>query len=99
GLGTDDIGVYFFLNGPTTVSTTTVLPVVPQIDYTSFGPITIQNGWLRVTATFTADSAYDHIVIGAFKNPANVTTAPAPGGTGAFAYYYIDSVVIKTANT
>src|SRR5690606_41320437 len=41
GLGTDDIGVYFFLNGPTTVSTTTVLPVVPQIDYTSFGPITI----------------------------------------------------------
>lgn len=92
----NDFGVFFYdLGGPAAVAAQ-VLPVTPQIDYSSNGVITNKTGWTRLTASFVADSAYDNIIIGGFKNQTTITTQ-AVTGTGTYAYYYIDSVVIKLA--
>ncbi len=87
------IGVYFYDNGPTTTITTSssVLPVTPQISYNGYGVISDTQNWVRLVDTFTADSAYDNIVIGKFTPPGGLTVI----GNGLFAYYYYDSVVVR----
>eukprot|EP01136_Pigoraptor_vietnamica_P011772 Opistho-1_new@51008 len=90
----DGLGVWFYDNGPTTALTTTnaTLPVTPQVHYLSYGVITDTVNWIRMIGYFTADSAYDNIVIGKFNPPGGLTVI----GTG-IPYYYIDSVVVKLA--
>ncbi len=98
GLGTNDIGVFFYDNGPALLnSSTAVLSVTPQVSYSSYGVITNQTGWTRLVGTFTADSAYDNIVIGGFSPYSSMTTSSA-GGSGSNAYYYFDSIVVKVAS-
>jgi len=89
------LGVWFYDNGPTTALTGTnaTLPVTPQVHYLSYGVITDTVNWIRMVGYFTADSAYDNIVIGKFNPPGGLTTV----GTG-IPYYYIDSVVVKLAS-
>ncbi len=95
----DDLGVYFFDNGPSTVSSPAVLPVTPQISYSGYGSITNKTAWTRLTSVFVADSAYDNIVIGGFKDYSNQVRVLTPtGGSSLYygsSYYYIDSVVVK----
>ncbi len=89
------LGVWFYDNGPTTslTGTNATLPVTPQVHYLSYGVITDTVNWIRMVGYFTADSAYDNIVIGKFNPPGGLTTV----GTG-IPYYYIDSVVVKLAS-
>ncbi len=97
GYTTNDIGAWFYDNGPTTTITgSTALSVVPQIAY----PIRVTDttNWVRLSATFIADSAYDNIVIGGFGSSTTTgqsATNHGLGGFGSYAYYYIDSVVVR----
>lgn len=95
-IAVDDIGVYFFDNAPSFISTISRVAVTPQIDYSGNGTFSDTANWMRLTKVFIADSAYDNIVIGGFKDPANVAkdTISAIGGT---TYYYYDSIVIRLA--
>ena len=91
----DDIGVFFFDGGPASISTTALAGVTPQIDYSGNGVFADTQNWMRLTKTFVADSAYDNIAIGGFKNPALVNKDTISNGNSS--YYYIDSVVVKLA--
>jgi hypothetical protein len=95
----NDLGMFFYDNGPTSINTGNSIGT-PQVWFTSQGPITDTQNWVRVTQVFTADSAYDNIVIGGFKNWSAIvpsdTTRMRP--TGFTSYYYVDSVVIKLIN-
>lgn len=85
------IGVYFFDNGLTSRPITTKLNIAPQVWYTNFGYITDTATWVRLTARYVADSAYDNMVVGGFGySPIIVDSNGMPG-----AYYYLDSVVIR----
>lgn len=96
----DDLGAFFFLNGPTSLSTSVVLGVTPQVSYSNYGPITDTANWVRLTKYFIADSAYQYIVIGGFSsyNLLNIDTVN-PTGAVLAAYYLIDSVVVKLHDT
>lgn len=102
--GCNGLGVWFYDNGPdTTLSKTTAgfatLKVTPQISYSAYGAIIDTANWVRLTGVFTADSAYDHIVIGKFDPPTGLIIANAYNKTGKFyfTYYYVDSVVVRIA--
>ncbi len=103
---TDNIGVFFYDSGPNTISTTNILNLTPQVYYASYGTITDTQNWVRLTKTFTADSAYDNIIIGAFNNSSNTftldtfnTSIPPNQTANAYAYYLVDSVVIKVVDS
>jgi hypothetical protein len=96
----NDLGMLFYKSGPFSVATNGVVSSSPQVWFTSQGPIIDTQNWVRVTQIFTADSAYDNIVIGGFKNWSTIT----PSDTmrimpiGVISYYYVDSVVIRLAD-
>lgn len=92
-LAVDDIGIYFYKNTPSYITTTNRVVVVPQVDYSGNGAFADTANWKRLVKTFVADSAYDHIAIGSFKDPATVVKQPV--GSGTTSYYYFDSVVVK----
>ncbi|MBL7683808.1 MAG: hypothetical protein JNK00_10650, partial [Flavipsychrobacter sp.] len=94
GAACDGFGVFLYDIGPSTsIAGSSTLTLTPQVSYNSYGVISDTQNWVRVIAYFTADSAYDNIVIGKFTPPAGLTFT----GTGA-AYYYYDSVVVKAAS-
>ncbi|HLO72246.1 MAG TPA: T9SS type A sorting domain-containing protein [Flavipsychrobacter sp.] len=96
GTACNGMGAWFYDNGPSTTLTgvMSTLSVTPQILYP--GVISDTQNWVRVTAIFLADSAYDNIVIGRFNPSGGLTTTSV--GMGSYAYYYIDSVVVKIAS-
>ncbi|PQJ10770.1 hypothetical protein CJD36_012425 [Flavipsychrobacter stenotrophus] len=91
---TNGLGIFFstyavnepLLSGP--------LAVTPQIDYSSYGVITDKTNWVTLTGTFVADSAYTNLVIGCFKNDANLTKSVVGGNTGD-SYYYIGMIGVQ----
>ena len=106
GMSTRDLGVWFYDIGPDTTlpvsfGSTPLWHVTPQISYSSYGNITDTQNWVRLIGYMTADSAYDHIVVGGFgTNTTSYYTATNHGVSPYFtlAYYYIDSVVVKLAS-
>lgn len=92
--GSNGLGVYFYM--PTYSST--FLYKTPQVSFSGYGPITDKTNWVRVSGTFIADTAFNNIIIGGFKDNNTITYASAGTGTFASAYYYIDSVVVKLIN-
>lgn len=99
-LGSDNLGIYFYDNGPTTTisGTGSMLSVTPQVYFSNYGIIADTVNWVRLSAVFVADSAYDNIVIGPYKNAQgsyNIDTLLRPLTSLGAVYYYIDSVVVK----
>lgn len=95
-VGTNDLGVYFYLNADTSVGIHQTLQVTPQVSFTSYGPITDTSGWVRLKGVFYADSAYSNIVIGGFiESGKQKLDTIVPGIINNNAYYYIDSVVVR----
>jgi hypothetical protein len=98
---TDGLGV-FFMNSPwPSPNTEGALKLKPQIDY-SDAPVTNKQGWVRLTKSFVADSSYNHIIIGAFKDSAAIRRIPVGDTTGIapdwrFCYYYIDLITVREA--
>lgn len=60
--------------------------------------ITDTLNWVTVFGSFTADSAYQYIVLGNLFNDVNTDTLIVNGSsaTNCFAYYYIDDVCVST---
>lgn len=94
GFATDDIRAFFFINS-TQPSNNATPAVVPQIDYRPSGIITNTTDWIRLIDTFVADSPYSNIVVGAFQSNTAINVTPVSGGTIPYAYYYIDSIVVR----
>ncbi len=100
---TNDLGVWFYDVGATATLTTGMsVPGVAQVSYTGSGYITNKTGWVRLTANYMADSFYDNIVVGGFIPTGSLTPMPVSSGSSnpntSYAYYYIDSVVVKRIN-
>ena len=97
---TDAIGVLFTTYGSPDPGTASILNVTPQIDYTSYGVITDSIHWTTLSATFIADSAFTHLIIGRFNNNSQSSVIEVNRGhilRFDFIYYYVDNVsVIKT---
>lgn len=91
-IATDDIGVFFYDNGPGFYPTSSKLPLIPQIEWPG-KVINDVNNWVRMKKVFFADSAYDNIAIGGFGNAESHTIIP-PVQTGQ-AYYFIDDMVVR----
>lgn len=98
GVAVNDIGIYFFDNGPTSASGTT-FPIPPQVDYSSYGILTDTQNWVRMTKYYYADSAYDNIVIGSLKDISNIDTIHTGFGLQGICFIAVDSVVVKIADT
>jgi hypothetical protein len=96
--GSNGLGMYLYDSGQIVVATQYILPVTAQILYDNYGPITNKNGWTKLTKFYVADSAYDNIVIGGFKDNNSIEVDSA-GPSGGYAYYYIDSVTIQPSDT
>jgi|GEM_PF-2004897 len=92
---TDGLGVFFCSNiDPLWTTVNGPTGSVPQINYDAMGVISDMVNWVTLTDTFTADSAYSHLVIGNFKTNAELNKTVVGAGTMA-AYYYIDSVAVE----
>jgi gliding motility-associated-like protein len=93
-IATDGLGT-LFTTYPISLMTTNTIPLTPQVDYSSYGPITDKVNWVTLTKTFVADSAYTHLTVGCFKPSSSLVTTPVPGGiTNAppYCYYYIGEI-------
>src|SRR5690606_31392686 len=49
--GTNALGMYFFDNGPSSLSTSGSLNINAQVSFAGYGPIITKNGWVRLTST------------------------------------------------
>ncbi|MCD6011385.1 MAG: hypothetical protein K0Q79_1247 [Flavipsychrobacter sp.] len=92
---TNGLGVYFYIVAKPNGTTESVIPVTPQVDYTTSGQITDKTSWTGLFRTFIADSAYTHLVVGCFLSNA-VQNRSLVGGSDELAYYYIDSVAVES---
>lgn len=98
---TDDMGIYFYKDGPDYFpSFEGNVNVIPQVKFSDNVPITDTGDWLRVSGTFIADSAYHKFVIGGFESYDTLTLDTVNNNTlYPHAYYYIDSVVVVGIDT
>ncbi|MBW7912684.1 MAG: T9SS type A sorting domain-containing protein [Taibaiella sp.] len=94
----NSVCVHFFDNGGTTFASR--WPFTPSIHFSPSTRLTDTANWVRLTATFYADSAYDNIAIGPFVDtPAllyQLTNFPSSPGYGT---WYIDSVVVRVLDS
>jgi hypothetical protein len=97
--GIAGVGVYFYRKAKPDSFTIHWVGNVPQINYSFAGVVTDKIKWTTLSATFIADSAYDHLVIGNFQSDAAVTAVSTPTFGYSFSvnsYYYIDSVAVES---
>jgi len=85
---------FFFSTNPfLDYSTTQVLTKTAHI--TNFGNIiTNTNGWTLVCGTFVADSAYEYLTIGNFRNELTTSHDISMMGPGP-AYYFVDNILVS----
>ncbi len=92
---TNGLGIFFSTYPVDLPSTYGAIPVTPQIDYSSYGVITDKVNWVTLTGSFVADSAYTNLVIGCFKNDADITYSEVVGGSYDYSYYYIGEIGVQ----
>lgn len=91
---TDGLGVYFTTYPYQDLTNYTTILATPQVDYSSYGVLTNKTGWVTLTKTFVADSAYTDLVVGCFKQESalNIDTVGPETSLGGYAYYYIGRI-------
>ena len=94
-----DLGISFSvdsinLNSDTDIST------IPKIVNSQNNFITDKNNWTKISRSFIADSAYQYILIGNFKDDLNIDTISVFGGGFINyyfdTYYYLDDVCVSS---
>ncbi len=99
---TNGIAAYFFVDniGLTNPMINAPLDLDPQVTFQNYGAITDSLGWVTLTDTLFADSAYKHIVIGRFIDTSVLDIVRVDTGVVFnFAYYYIDEVSVVDLDT
>ncbi len=102
GFAVNNIGMCFF-TGERTKETGYSILAKPQINSTAV--ISDSKGWTKVSGSFTADKPYTYLVIGNFFTAEKTTANPIPpqnhgvDGTGNYAGFYIDDVVVKASES
>lgn len=91
----DNMSIFFFDSLGTINNSANLFNIVPQISFQHLGTIKDTQNWVRLSATFVADSAYTHIAIGGFMHDSLITIDTLQGPGTGYAYYYIDSVVVS----
>lgn len=95
GYASDGIGVFFYENGIDTYQNG-IVPHTPQVNYDRYSFVTDTLKWTRLKGYLLADSSYDHIIIGCFKDSFTINTIQVKQNpTSHASYYFIDSVVVK----
>lgn len=89
----DGLGV-LFTTLPYSFSSHTTISFVPQVDFSSYGPITDKTNWVTLTGSFVADMPYSHLIVGCFKNSLSVTidSLNSMSSNSLFSYYYIGEI-------
>ncbi len=98
GYACDGFGVFFSTQDVHTTTLVYTLPVIPQVDYTSYGVINDKDNWVTLSANFVADSAYRYLVIGSFKSDVDqhrTATSFSKPIFSPYSYYYLDSAAVE----
>ncbi len=94
---TDALGIYL---SKTAISKDSfyVLSVIPQVENPIGHFLKDTLNWMKISGSFIADSAYQYITIGNFKDDAHTDTISVNCSTPSFvdAYYYIDDICVST---
>src|ERR1051326_874153 len=97
---TDNIGACFSVD---TLKGDTLLTNTPHIVNPLGNFIANKSLWTAVYGSFIADSAYQYVTIGNFKNDANTDTvyvgaggSALTGGWKYFSYYYVEDVCVSS---
>lgn len=99
-VATSGLGVFFSTYSRPETVVMDALPVTPQVDYSPYGIISDTLHWTRLSEHLIADSAYNTITIGCYRNMTHTDTMTTNFGLWSserVAYYFIDSVVIMPA--
>lgn len=95
-IATDKLGALFTTTSQTWLPT----PILNNFAHVfTDSIITDSINWTRISGSFVADSAYQHIRIGNFFDSINTDTIVFTQDTSSFAYYYIDDVCVSTDST
>ncbi|CAN5562615.1 hypothetical protein BH11BAC1_BH11BAC1_04110 [soil metagenome] len=99
-LYTDRLGAYFS-DSPVNLLNDGPMLFNPQVMASGF--ISDSSGWVKISGTFMATSAYNYITIGNFYDDANTSTQVNPNGSSApgcyGAYYFVDDVTVQETKT
>jgi len=94
-IASDGLGVLFSNNTFFDTATRKCLHLTPQIDYSHYGIVLDSVGWVTLTDTLYADSAYTNLIIGNFKNDSAIDMIIDSSFGDRTSYYYIDSVAVE----
>jgi len=98
-VATDGFGVWFTKDArPDSAGFDRVIPVIPQVRYTSYGVVRAKSVWTTMTTEYVPDSAYTGLIFGCFLNNAAITAETDTPGTmfpQEVGYYYVDSVAVE----
>jgi OmpA-OmpF porin, OOP family len=93
---TDDIGIHLSKSAITRTDYYT-LNFIPQVENLSGHFLSDTINWMKISASFTADSSYQYITIGNFKDDSNTDTMNVYSNNGSTdIYYYVDDLCIST---
>lgn len=93
-IATDGLGILFTttpVDQPILYST---LPMTPQVDFSSYGPITDKINWVTLTGSFVAADAYTNMTVGCFKPITTLALDTISDNLtmGGISYYYIGRI-------
>lgn len=93
---TDALGIYLSKTAVSKIDYTN-LGVIPQVANPIGHFLTDTLNWMKISGSFTADSAYQYITIGNFKDDTHTDTMSVPSTASITdSYYYVDDICIST---
>lgn len=95
GYVTDGLGIYFSVNPPS-ANNWLNLPYNPQISESN--TITTTNGWVQISDTLIAASAFQYLTIGNFHDDQNTAFNSTGPSMNDYAVYFIDDVKVHPLN-
>ena len=97
--GSDALGAWFMTDTlPASFKTSIkILPMAPQVDFSSYGAITDTANWITLVDTFVAIAPYKYIIIGGVKKFQDMSLVEVRefGHPVRRTYYYIDNVKLQ----
>lgn len=94
--GTDGVAALFSTNPISRNDDSVIVNYNPQVKQPDGITITNKTSWTLISGCFEADSAYNYITIGCFKNGDDIQFTPTPSlYMEHYAYYFIDDISVE----